>query len=258
MKNIVLFLLTLSVLIAQAQTLDQSYTNEIYFGASKESIINAVIKKARDYYINDVNGIIKKMKQKKDLKLGKSEKRIEFLTKMEADMRKKLKAADDWGSVEIESFNQEYLISISQLLARDLFFIGVGKPNTGYNGDGFITLMFDKKGLSGFRAYMATIKDYKYNIDNGHPYNDFTLGEISRVIRSNLGGFTHERYMRSTNMCSADKEEPVYCEKFNLRDGKISGYIEAEFGAYIQQINNYTCRHLGNQLTSVSMYFYSK
>jgi len=38
--------------------------------------------------------------------------------------------------------------------------------------------------------------------------------------------------MRSTNMCS-DKEEPVYCEKFNLRDGKIWGYIEAQFGAYI-------------------------
>lgn len=255
MKNILLFLLTLSGLITQAQTLNLRYTNEIYFGASKGSIIDAVIKKTRDYYMSDVNGIIKKMRKKKGLKLGKAEKRIEFLAKMEADMRKKLMAADDWESVEINSFNQDYLISVSQLLAGDLFFIGVGKPNTGYNGDGFVTLMFDKKGLSGFRAYMATIKDYKYHLNNGHPYNDFTLGEISKLIRADLGGFTHERRMGSTNICSAEKGEPVYYEKFNLKEGNISGYIEAEFGAYVQQINSYTCRHLGNQLTSVSMYF---
>lgn len=212
MKNIFLFFLTISGLSTQAQTLDRRYTENIYFGASKEDLIDVVIKKVKDYYMNDVGGIIKKMK-KRGLKLAKPEKRVEFLTQMEADMRKKLKAADDWESAEIESFNQRYLISISQLLARDFFFIGVGKPNTGYNGDGFVTLMFDKNGLSGFSARMATVKDYKYNIDNRHPYNNFTLGELSRVIRSDLGDLPIEEACRART-CAVELMQNPFIMKY--------------------------------------------
>lgn len=57
---------------------------------------------------------------------------------------------------------------------------------------------------------------------------------------------------------SADKTEPVYYEKFNLNDGEIAGYLEAEFGTCIYRIDKNNCRYRGNQLTAVSKYFYSK
>jgi len=255
MKTLFLFISILTALAANTQTLDRRYSDDIYFGASKETLIEAVIKKAKDHYMNDVDDIIKKMKKEKKIKLSKLEDRIEFLTKMETDIRTKLMAADHWD--ELLSINQEYLISIPALLGNDVKIPGFGKPNTGSNGKASVTIGFTQNSLSSLSTNMVTIKEY--NIQNGAPYTDAFLAELSRVMKENFGGFTHERRQWSWNMCSADKPEPVYYEKFNIKGQGITGYIEAEFGAYVyyydKKGNN--CQYRGNQLTSVSMYLYN-
>lgn len=254
MKNIFLFLFIFFGLAVNAQSLDQNFTDEIYFGAEKEVLIKAVIKKAKDYYMNDADGIIKKVQKEKNIKLGKLEKRIEFMVKMETDLRKVLMGADTWGYSETYSLFNDYLISIVSLLAHDFLFPVYGKPNTGNNGKSDVTLGFTKNRLSSILVNMVTIRDN--HIQNEYPYTDFTLAELRRGIRSRLGEFVHERRLWSWNMCSADRPEPVYYEKFKLRDGNISGYLEAEFGAYISRYCKSQCIYKGNQLTSVSFYLY--
>ena len=253
MKTLFLIVAVITSLLSTAQTINRKWTNEIYFDASKESLIKTVIKKVKDYYLNDEDGIIKKMQKQKKVKLDKMEKRIEFLARIESVIEATLTNTDNWGWEELKSIRTDYLINVNQLLCRDLFFVGCGKPNTGSNQEGSITLTFNKKKLSAIYAYMSTIKDN--HIANGYSYTDFTLGELSRVIRSDLGEFTHERRQWSWNMCSADKAEPVYYEKFNVNDGEYTGWVEAEFGAYIYRIDKNNCRYRGNQLTAVTMSF---
>jgi hypothetical protein len=223
-------------------------------GASKEDLINAVIREAKDYYMNDVDGIIMKMQKEKKVKLSKLEKRIEFLNNMETAIRNKLNETNNWGHEETYSLFQTYLIYVPDLLGKEFMIPGFGQPNTGHNKKAQVTIGFTKNRLSTIHATMATIKDY--NIQNGYGYTDATLAEISRVTRSNFGEFSHERRQWSWNMCS-DRQEPVYYEKFNLKGGNITGYLEAEFGIYIYQLNKTKCQYRGNQLTSVSFYLYS-
>ncbi len=251
MRKLLAITLVCFTLSAGAQTMNLKYSNDIYFGAFKKVMINAVIKKINDYYLNDVGGIIKTMQKQKKIKLGNLEDRISFLSNMETDVRSILSATDTWGLNETDPILKKYLVSVNALLGNEFILPGVGKSNTGNNGQCYVTIGFNKDNLNYIYATMVTIKDN--HISNGFPYTDFILAELSRVIKLSYGEYRHERRLSSWSMCSA-REEPVYYEKFNVKDGNISGYVEAEFGVFTNRISKSQCTYRGNQLTSITFY----
>lgn len=251
MKKLVPVFLLCFVMSAGAQTLNLKYTNDIYFGAYKQDLIEVVIKKINDYYLNDVGGIITKIQKQKKLRLSKLEDRVAFLAQMESDVGAILKANNTWGLNETDPILKKYLLSVNALLGDEFVFPAVGKSNTGHNGQGYVTIGFHENELNYIYANMVTIKDN--HISNGFPYTDFILGEFSRLIKKHFGEYTHERRLWSWSMCST-REEPVYYEKFNIRDGSIVGYVEAEFGVFTNRISKSQCTYRGNQLTTLSFY----
>ncbi len=251
MKKLLTISLVCFALSAGAQTMNLKYSNDIYFGAFKKTMIAAVIKKINDYYLNDVGGIIKTMQKQKKIKLSNLEDRVAFLANMETEVRSILNANDTWGLNETDPILKKYLLSVNALLGNEFAFPGVGRSNTGSNGQGYVTIGFYKDELNYINANMVTIKDN--HISNGFPYTDFILAELSRVIKKGFGEYRHERRLSSWSMCSA-REEPVYYEKFNLKDGNITGYIEAEFGVFTNRISKSQCTYRGNQLTAITFY----
>lgn len=249
MKILSLFIAILLVNTANSQTLDRNYSDDIYFGADKDNLIDLVIEKVHDYYMNDVNGIIKKLKKEKKININRPENLKEFLSEMKTEIRIKLNEEDNWYDVNGPIY-QDYLISVSQLLGNDITIPGLGKANTGNNGNAYVTIVFNDEEVSKLTIRMETYQDY--HISNGYPYTNEMLANINKAVKINFGESTREQALWSTSMCSSN-EEPVYLEiyKFDGDSDDIAGYIEFRFGPYIQKFDSNNCRYIGNQLEYV-------
>ncbi len=253
MRNLLLTLFIFLSFTAGAQSQQKKFTNAIYIGAGKNDIIEEVIQKAKDYYDYDVDGIIKQVQKKKKIKLQNLDTKMEFLEEMEFYLSEKLEASDQWGFELKAAIEKEYLIDIMTLIGSYFNFGLVGKPNSGNNGKLYVTLGFANSKLYSIYATMTTIKDN--HIDNGYRYTDAMLASMSNSIANRFGTYKHARTISSSNMCDAYKTEPVYYERFNVNDGKVTGYIEAMFGPYVYRINKNSCQYKGNLLTEISFWF---
>lgn len=117
------FLFAIAVLCygsSKSQLFEIKFTPELYIGAPKAELINAVVANARAQY--ETESHLWKWQKEKGFKLKKADVRKKFLDDMEADLRNQLSKSDQWEGYSLYSKTginlQKYFLSVEALYGR--------------------------------------------------------------------------------------------------------------------------------------------